>query len=494
MTNSRSRAAVGLTFLAAVASSACGTRMSPPRFEAGRGASSLGRTASGRHLLALVDVINAGDSASIRRFGAAHYSAAALDQSGGLDRLFARWLEIGQVYGPMVVDSVMGTSETETSAWIRGAISGAWMIVRLATDSAPAPRVIRIGLGRGISPPYAAARAPSIGGGELARHVDQYMHGLAQADLFSGVVLIAKDGAPIIQRGYGVADVSDRRPFTVDTSFDLASIGKLFTVVSIMQLVERGKLRLTDTVSRHVPELPRAVGDRITISQLLDHSSGLGELGPTLDSAMKKAASVSEMIRLFTDTTLSFSPGASFQYSNRGFVILGAIVERASGQRYTDYVNEHIFRLAGMTRTGLFAADALPADRARRYTRYPTLRSPFTPGARVEFNPKDDLAPGPHGGAYSTAHNLLQFSRALSRGMLISAATLAAITPPPDGRAKGFDAGGEGRARYYGHGGGAPGMSSVFRVFPDAGYTLIVLSNYDAGANISGAYLSSLLR
>ena len=455
-----------------------------------------GSTPSGRHLVALVEAINTRDSSAILRFGREHYSASALAASGGEARLLERWLEIGTNYGPLELDSVISTTNVETTAWARGKISKAWLSFRLFADSADPHRVIRIGLGRGLRPPYADARAPALTGSSLVSHIEGYLKRLADADLFSGVVLIVRNGKPVISGTYGFADQARRTAFKLDTPFNIASTAKLFTAAAIGQLADRGALRLTDTIGKYIPELPSALGRRITIAQLLEHSSGLGELGPRLDSAMQRAVRVADMVALLHDTTLAFHPGAEVQYSNRGYVLLGAIVERAGGRTYADYVRQEIFTPAGMTRTGLLQAAELPDDRARRYTRYPTLRSAWRPGPRVEFAEELDLAPGPHGGASSTAEDLVRFAAALTGGRLVIPAMLKQMTEPQSGtgRSLGFQIGGDGAARYFGHGGGTPGMNSMLRIFPGLGYTVVILSNYDSGANLAGAYITEVLR
>jgi CubicO group peptidase (beta-lactamase class C family) len=451
----------------------------------------LDSTASGRRLLALVGAINAGDSAAILRFGEAHYDPKALAETGGRPRLLNRWLEIRQTVGTIAIDTVLATSPTTTTAWARGITSKAWLSFRLVTDSVPPYRIQRIGLGRGLRPEHAASRMPVLRERELRSAMRAYLAGLAEADLFSGVVALSGPRGPIVSEAFGVADGTGRS-LTMDTPFDLASIGKTFTAVAIGKLVEAGTLRLEDSAGRFLPALPARLG-ALRIDQLLEHSSGLGELGPALDSVMRRAGSVAEMLSHLTDTALAFPPGTGFQYSNRGYVLLGAIVERASGLTYREFVSSRIWQPAGMTRTSL--GPIPPGDRARRYTRFPTLRSDFTPGARVEFRPQDDLAPGPHGGAYSTASDLQRFGAALMQGTLLRAGTLEQLTMPRAGApwARGFQAGGAGRGAHFGHGGGTPGMNSLLRIFPELGCTLVVLSNYDTGANIAGAYLSELI-
>lgn len=451
-------------------------------------------TPSGQHVLALIEAVNSRDSATILRFGSEHYDPRALAESGGEERLLNRWLELGYGVGRVALDSVAAISPLETTVWLRGTVSRAWVIVRSFADSAPPHRLIRVGLGRGLRPPWADAGDSGVGVAELPARIAAYLDAMVAADLFSGAVVIAHQGQPIFARAYGAADRAVGRPFRLDTPLDVASVGKLFTTVAVAQLFEQGILSLDDTLARWVPELPAAIGRRVTVRHLLEHSSGLGELGPKLDSAMRRARTTSEMVRLLTDTALAFAPGTDVQYSNRGYVVLGMVVERASGRPYGEYVHDAVFKRAGMIRTAVPVPERLPDDRARRYSRYLTLRSPFTPGPRIEFDPLNDLAPGPHGGVYSTAEDLLRFARALGNGTLLRAETLERLTTArPAGFGTGFEAGGEGRAVFYGHQGGAPGANTFFRVFPQKGYVVIVLSNTDNGASLAGPYISGLL-
>lgn len=457
--------------------------------------SSLRATPSGQRFIALIDAVNAGDTAAILRLAQNEYLESELAQSGGRPRLLNRWLEIHETVGPIRIDSIMDASAGSINAWVRGSTSQTWLTFRLAVDSAATNRIVRVGLGRGLRPPYAASRNPRLTDAELGSKIGAYIESLASSDLFSGVVLVARGDAPFITRTVGYADRATGKPMRLDTPFDLASIGKTFTVVAIGRLLDQGKLHLDDTVARYVPELPAAIGQRITIAQLLEHSSGLGELGPTLDSAMRSAKSVREMISRFTDTSLTFAPGTRFQYSNRGYVVLGAVVEAVSGLRYEDYISREVLQRAGMTRSGIFQLTNSPSNRAHRYSHYKSLRTAYAPGPRTEFQPIDDLAPGPHGGAYSTAEDMLRFSVALQNGTLVSPATLRLLIEPRAGHpwGKGFEIAGEGRAISFGHAGASPGTNTLFRVFPNAGYTLVVLSNIDGGANVAGAYITELL-
>jgi D-alanyl-D-alanine carboxypeptidase len=447
--------------------------------------------ASGRGLAALVDAINAGDSAAIVRFGREHYDAKALAETGGYARLVNRWLEISESVGPLRIDTVVASSPAVSTVWLRGATSRSWLTVRLVADSVAPHGIQRISLGRGLRPPHADARVEGLTESDLPRAIASYMEGLSRADLFSGVVLLSGPRGRVFAGDYGFADRASRRRMTPETPFDIGSIGKTFTTIAIGKLADRGRLRLADSIGRHLPELPARLR-RITIEQLLEHSSGLGELGPRLDSAMRRATTVSEMLAQLGDTTLAFAPGTDFTYSNRGYILLGAVVERAAGMAYAQFLATNLFGPAGMTRTTLGAA---PLDRARRYTHYPTLRSAYTPGTRVEFDPRDDLAPGPHGGAYSTALDLERFAAALVAGRLADTSTVRMLAASREGHpwARGFQLGGSDRGFHFGHGGATPGMNALLRIFPRAGYTLVVLSNYDSGANVAGGYISELI-
>lgn len=486
-------AAIGLLMVAAVAS--CRPRTTASPVASAEVLQTLTQSPSGRRLFALVQAVNAGDSSSLLAFSRAHYDSVALSESGGEARLLARWGEVRSSYGPLEIDTVVATDATTISVWLRGAISRSWVFVRLMTDSTGDRRVQRIGLGRGTIPSFADTRNAHLAPDTLPAYLDAYLSRLSDAGLFSGVVVLARGDSVVFQRPYGFADRDRRLPMRLDTPFDIASIGKTFTAVGVAQLAERGTLRLEDTLGRFLPELPSTLASRVRVSHLLEHSSGLGELGPRLDSAMLRSRTVAEMIAHLTSSELAFQPGSDVSYSNRGYILLGGVIERASATRYHEYLERRIFQPARMTRSGIYRADALPADRAHRYTHFASLRASFAP-ALVEFSPEDDLAPGPHGGAYSTAPDLLRFARALTQGLLLSATWLDSLTRDPGqtGRSKGFEVGRIGDRRYFGHLGGAPGMNSMLRVFPDLGYTLVVLSNLDSGANVAGAHISEMIR
>jgi CubicO group peptidase (beta-lactamase class C family) len=285
-------------------------------------------------------------------------------------------------------------------------------------------------------------------------------------DRFSGVVLLAKDGAPLLSRAWGMADPVKGIANRPDTKFNLGSINKFFTHVAIGQLAAAGKLSLNDTIRKHLPDYPSPVADKITIEQLLQHKSGLGDFfGPKFLTTHASLRTLADYVPLFVDKPLEFEPGTSERYSNAGFVVLGLIIEKVSGQTYYDYVRDHITRPAGMADTASYAVDDNVPNRALGLTK----RGPEGPLPSRQSNVNAQPARGSSAGSgYSTAPDLLRFSQALLADKLLPKQWTDWLFT---GR---FDADGH---RNIGVAGGSPGVNALLEIEPP--YTLIVLSNYD---------------
>lgn len=285
-------------------------------------------------------------------------------------------------------------------------------------------------------------------------------------DRFSGVVLVAKDGTPVLSRAWGMADPAKGIANHPDTKFNLGSINKIFTHVAIGQLAAAGKLSLNDTIRKHLPDYPSPAADKITIEQLLQHKSGLGDFfGPKFTTTHASLRTVSDYLPLFADNPLEFEPGTSQRYSNAGFIVLGLIIEKISGQTYYDYVRDHIIRPAGMTDTASYAIDEHVPNRAVGMTK----RGPEGPLPARQSNTGMQPARGSSaGGGYSTAPDLLRFSQALLADKLMPKRwTDWLFTGSFDAAAK----------RNIGVAGGSPGVNALLEIDPP--YTLVVLSNYD---------------
>src|SRR5438067_2309120 len=198
-----------------------------------------------------------------------------------------------------------------------------------------------------LAAPAAGARGPNL------RRIRAGLAELAARGQLSGTVLIAKHGRPVFEHAYGVANRRTHTPNRLATRFNLASVGKTFTGVAVAQLVQAGKLRFQDRVGKYVPELRKDVGDRVTIAELLDHTSGLGDFfgDPGYERLRPRLTSLASYLPLIAEERLQFEPGARFGYSNSGYVLLGLVVERVSGESYYSYVARPVFRAAGTTAT-----------------------------------------------------------------------------------------------------------------------------------------------
>jgi CubicO group peptidase (beta-lactamase class C family) len=300
---------------------------------------------------------------------------------------------------------------------------------------------------------------------------------LAKKDEFSGVVLVARRGEVLLQKAWGLANRESGAPATLDTRFRLGSMNKMFTAVATLQLVEAGKLALDDPIGKILPDYPnKDVASKVTVRHLLTHTGGTGDIfGPDFEKNRLTLRQHGDYLKLYGSRGLTHEPGAEFRYSNYGFVLLGALIEKVTGMSYYDYVRSHIFQPAGMAFTdSLTEADAVP-NRSVGYMK-----------GKGGWVPNTDTLPWrgtAAGGGYSTAGDLLRFAEALESGKLISKASLAAATTPyKEDYGFGFGIEGEGPLRSYGHSGGAPGMNGDLRIYPQLGTVVICLSNLDPPA------------
>jgi CubicO group peptidase (beta-lactamase class C family) len=313
----------------------------------------------------------------------------------------------------------------------------------------------------------------------------------AQSDELSGVVLIARDGIPVMERAYGYACKGHGVRNHTDTLFNIGSMTKMFTAVSIMQLVEQGRLSVDAAITRYLPNYPPDVGNRVTIHHLLTHTSGMGSFWNDAFQARKATLrTVSDYLRLFVDEPLAFEPGARFGYSNSGYVVLGAIVEQVTDMSYDAYVTEQIFARAGMVHTAAYRLDDDVPNRALGYMRESADGDGANryPRTNVLVSP---LKGSPAGGTYSTVHDLLRFAQALCGHRLLGAQFTDILLQPrvamsPQGNASyayGFGCHAVGGFRIVGHNGGAPGVGAQLDMYLELGYTVALLSNYDASAS-----------
>jgi CubicO group peptidase (beta-lactamase class C family) len=306
-----------------------------------------------------------------------------------------------------------------------------------------------------------AAQAPGpapIPESALVARIGRIVDSLASRGEFSGVVVLAKDSAMVFQRAYGMADRTARRSNDVETAFNLGSINKVFTATAIRQLAIAGKLDLDSTVGRYWPDYPNAeVARKVTIRQLLNFRSGIGGdiFGLPASGRRSSIRALADYLPLFVNEPLEFEPGSREKYSNAGYVVLGLLVERLSGQDYYTYVRDHVYAPAGMTRTAHYAVDSLPRNTAIGYTH-------DEPAAGDSVRANASILPGrgsSAGGGYSTAQDLVRFLRAIRARRIPGS--------PPAG---------------LGVAGGTAGVNATLDGQLPGGYDLVVLANLDPPA------------
>ncbi|HEY6050395.1 MAG TPA: serine hydrolase domain-containing protein, partial [Thermoanaerobaculia bacterium] len=371
-------------------------------------------TPEGRHIGALLAALAKPESASLREFIGAHYAASALEQTP-IDARVERFRGMAATIGALELVRVTAAGSGRAEFVARAKQTGDLLTITLDLDAGPDRKIkgIRVEAGRG-GPEEARepAETPKASDADVAAAAGTWLAELARKDEFSGVVLLARKGVPFFQQAYGLADRERGIPNTAETRFNVGSIGKAFTSVAIARLVREGRLAYTDTIRKVLPEARIPSADRITVRQLLDMTSGLGDIfGPEFAANPHRLRELSDYLTLFETKPLKFEPGTGREYSNAGYIVLGLMVEKLTGRKYRDVVAEWVFAPAGMRDTGLFAIDEGTPRRAVGYTRRGETRSHEearkTSGAAqppAPRKPNTDMSPGrgsSAGGSYS---------------------------------------------------------------------------------------------
>jgi CubicO group peptidase (beta-lactamase class C family) len=327
-----------------------------------------------------------------------------------------------------------------------------------------------------LIPPAGAGQADE--GKDRFKRVDTYITAEAGEHSFRGAVLVGMNGKVVFEKAYGIAEEEWNVRNTTTTKFRIASLSKQFTAACILLLQERGKLKVQDPISRYLTGLPEAWRS-ITIHQLLTHTSGIPNY--TDSSQLKKinrtGATPQEMITLVADKPLDFKPGSRWHYTNTGYILLGMMIEKISGQPYADFMKHNIFEPLGMMNSGYDRATDILKERASGYQIQGGL-------ANADFI--DMTIPYAAGGIYSTVEDLYRFNEALAQqGKLLSADSLKEMfTEYPEATYQGQNYGYGvvisrqkfGKLLYY-HGGGVEGFSSSIQRYPDERVCIVVLSN-----------------
>lgn len=333
------------------------------------------------------------------------------------------------------------------------------------------------------------ARPAAAGDARIEAAFDAYLQAATRHDHFSGTVLVARDGVPVFSRSYGMANYELDVPNTARTVYRIASLTKQFTALAVMQLQEQGRLKVGDSICQYIDQCP-AAWQPITLRHLLTHTAGVENYSslPEWDEVLAlRSYKRAELVALFRDLPLRFTPGKQFKYSNSGYVLLGMAIERASGKSYGDYLRERIFTPLGMSQSVYDDSRALLANRASGYYSLGTrlINAPY-------MSPTVSYAAG---GIWSTVDDLLRWDQALYSERLLSRKSLDEMfTPEKKGYGYGVQIGEKLGRRSIEHSGSENGFSTYLLRFPTERATVIVLSNSDrASAGGVGNALAAIL-
>lgn len=439
------------------------------------------QAAAEKYAKAIAEFSVSGDRAGYAKFVEANFNAELLKSP--MQRHVNFLSTIHDMSRGYDLDRVQDWNPNEVIYLAKNRLTGVWdaLLVRVEPE---APYKIS---GIGLRPPKSApAETKAMSPREMASELEAFGKKLSDADVFSGAILLARNGEIVYKGAFGQANKDFNAPNRVDTKFNLGSMNKMFTAVAIAQLVEKGKISFDDPLSKFIPDFPNAeAAKKIQIKHLLSHTAGLGGyFGPRYDGMSRaKLRTVDDMLKLAREDEkdIAFEPGSRWRYSNTGMMVLGKVIEVASGQSYFDYVRENIHKPAGMINTDCYELDKVNRNLAVGYDKQ------FGDAGITWSNNifAHVMRGGPQGGGYSTVEDLLRFDQALRQGKLISTAmfkTLASPKPELNSPDYGYGFGVDPAKGIVGHSGGFPGISSNLDIYTESGWTAIVMSNYSRGA------------
>ena len=470
-------------------------------------------TPAGTRLHEIVGLFNTANEQEARGYISNNYAPTFRD-AFPMARHVAVFTTTHTIFKHLELKSVEETADDEINATLYSEATDAWIAVTLNLEPEKPHRIAGMMVKPVQRPPVVsgetkkasdqketgsadASDTPKSTGMPFSnfKEMDEYLSNQTEANIFSGVVLVAKEGVPQFQKAYGYANKQYKIPNGLDTKFNLGSINKFFTSVAIAQLIERGKLGLDDPIGDYLDEFPKEVADKVTIKHLLKMRSGWGDYwqNETFRANITRLRTVSDYIDFLKDVPLDFEPGTNMQHSNTSFVVLGAIIEKVSGLDYFDYIRENIYRPAGMRNTDSYDKDGPVENLATGYTNM----NPFDPvGEGYQWTNTYIIPPKgtPCGGGYSTAPDMLKFDVALRNHKLLSPKYTNLVF-------RRWEKISDERfvpKRSFGlmAAGAAPGVNTFFSIDLMFGYTVIVLTNYDmpVAMTVGDAIISMIRR
>jgi D-alanyl-D-alanine carboxypeptidase len=435
-------------------------------------------TPAGHALAMWVNAMNAGDAAKLQAYIDTYHR----------NNTAKNYLYLRKVIGDLSVLKLEKNEPNDIVAVLGESLSDDVLRAEYKTDPANPTKLLDGSQIAGADRPddLAIARMSQT---DALKALNARADGLAAQDKFMGVELIESHGGILLEKTWGYADREKRIPLKVTDKFRLGSMNKMFTATATLQLVAKGKLSLDGTVGQYLPDYPdKTIADKTTIRMLLTHTGGTGEIfGDEFDKHRLELKSLADYVKLYGARAPEFPPGSKSDYSNFGFILLGVIVQKVSGEDYYDYVRDHIFRPAGMTDTASLPETENVPGRVNGYTQ--------KDGKWVLNTDTLPWRGTPAGGGYSTLADLLRFAHAMMDGKLLPDDLRDAATRSEtagDWYGYGFELHGTGLAHSYGHTGGAPGMATEMRIYPNAKTVVIELCNIDPGAEVISYYANRM--
>lgn len=319
----------------------------------------------------------------------------------------------------------------------------------------------------------------------LIKEIDALFNRMVPPNGPGAAVLAIHRDKVIIRKGYGMANIELGVPMKPEMVFRLGSITKQFTAAAIMTLVDDGKISLVDEITKFIPDYPTR-GNKIIIHHLLNHTSGIKDYYSVKNyrAHVRKDYSPEEMVNLFKNEPLDFTPGADWSYSNSGYFLLGVIIEKASKRRYQDFIQDRLFKPLGMKHTFMGSHSRIIPGQARGYQ--------YGANGLVNADFLSMTQPFSAGGLLSSVDDLWLWTKALHTGKLVSAKSFRLMTVPTrlgNGQTIPYGFGTEldplFKEKKISHGGGISGFSSQILYLPEKEVFVVVLLNSFGGVNVT---------
>lgn len=312
---------------------------------------------------------------------------------------------------------------------------------------------------------------------DFAAKADRLCSDFVEQKKFMGSVLVARAGKPLFRKSYGFANLEWDIANTPDTKFRLGSITKQFTATLILQLVEQGKLKLDDPVSKYYTDAPKT-WEKVTIHNLLNHTSGIPSytgLPNFFVTGSTLPLTPAQIVKLTQDMPLEFEPGVKFKYDNTGYILLGYVIEKVTGKPYADNLRQSIFDPLGMKDTGYDVFSVILKHRASGYGMKGSdmINSPYL----------DMTLPYAAGSLYSTVDDLSTWDQSLYTDKLLTADSKKKMfTPGLSNYGYGWFIDKRFNRQHVEHGGGINGFNTIISRYPDDNVLVVVLSNLNSNA------------